>query len=297
VNLDVNPIVVRELRGGLRSMRRISLLTFFLFVVGLFLLLVYNIAASTLESNGYSGSSSSVGSTFFPVIVGVELFFVCLITPAQTAGALVGERERQTYDCLLVTPLSPWRIVVGKLVAGLAYVALLLLAALPLQSMAFLMGGVGFQELMMGVVFLFTTMLAFGCLGLCSSAWFRTSRGASGFAYLVTGLLTLGIPVLSVMSSMLSFRFLQRLTDMNEAPPPWMIYIGEVIAATNPWIAAGLTEAQLQAALPLFWFTETIGKTKLSLPGPWLVFMGVYAAFSAFLLWNTARMVRTRRAS
>ena len=131
MNVHLNPLVVRELRGGLRGGRRIVLLTFCLSIVGLFFLGIYAITSATLVTgNGTNGFA--VGSTFFPMVVGIELFFVCVMTPAQTAGAIVNERERQTYDVLLVTPLSPRQIVLGKLTSGLAYMLLLLIAALPI---------------------------------------------------------------------------------------------------------------------------------------------------------------------
>lgn len=292
---ELNPIVVRELRGGLRSGRRVALLTFFLLIVGAFLLGVFAAAAATLEQGDFSAQSAALGAAFFPLIVGVELFFVCLVAPAQTAGALTSERERQTYDGLLVTPLTPWRIVLGKLVAGLAYTCLLLVAAVPLQSMAFLMGGVGPEELLLALLLLFMTMLVFGCLGLWSSARFRTTRSAGSFAYVLTGALTLGIPVASAFSRPFLYAVTQAHPELAAAPPPWLIYAGELLSATNPWITAGLTLAQLQSASSLFWLHQTFGKTAVGLPGPWLVFTAVYVLLAALLLWRTTRLVQRRR--
>lgn len=292
---ELNPIVVRELRGGLRSGRRVALLTFFLLVVAAFLIGVFAAASATLEQGDFSSQGAALGSAFFPLIVGVELFFVCLVAPAQTAGALTSERERQTYDGLLVTPLSPSRIVLGKLVAGLAYTFLLLVAAVPLQSMAFLMGGVGLEELLLSLLLLLLTTLVFGCLGLWSSARFRSTRSAGSVAYVLAGVLTLGIPVASAFSRPFLYAASRAYPELSSAPPPWLIYAGELLSATNPWVVAGLTVAQLQAASPLLWLRETFGKTTVDLPSPWLVFAAVYGLLAALLLWRTTRLVRRRR--
>jgi ABC-2 type transport system permease protein len=292
--MRLNPLVVRELRGGLRSGRRIALLTFCLAVVGLFFMGVYGITAATM-ANGNGGNGFAIGSTFFPFVVGVELFFVCVITPAQTAGAIVNERERQTYDVLLVTPLTPWQIVLGKLIASLAYVLLLLVAALPIESLAFLMGGVDPAELVLASLILLATLALFGSLGLWASAIFRGSRAATAFAYALGGVLTLGLPVLALFASPAMGAMAQSFPSLFQQPPPWLIYSGELLAATNPWATAGITLAQFQSGLPLLWVHQLFGKTNADLPGPWLIFLALYAAGTFLCLAATARSVRQRR--
>jgi ABC-type transport system involved in multi-copper enzyme maturation permease subunit len=47
------------------------------------------------------------------------LLFNLLVGPVFSAGAVSGERERQTLDMLLVTTLRPWEILAGKLLSGL----------------------------------------------------------------------------------------------------------------------------------------------------------------------------------
>ncbi|MGI8916548.1 MAG: ABC transporter permease [Chloroflexota bacterium] len=295
MNIRLNPLVVRELRGGLRGGRRIALLTFCLTVLGLFFFGAYAVASATLAAGG-GGTGYAVGSAFFPMVVGVELFFVCVITPAQTAGAIVSERERHTYDVLLVTPLTPIQIVLGKLVSSLAYMLLLLIAALPIESLAFLMGGVDPDELLLASLLLLGTLVFFGSVGLWASTVFRGSRAATAFAYAMSGLLTLGLPVMALFVSPLMGSLAISYPTLLEQPPPWLIYTGELLAASNPWLSAALTEAQLQAGLPLIWFPQTLGKTNVDLPGIWLVFLLFYALGSLLCLLAAARSVRRRRA-
>jgi len=61
--------------------------------------------------------------------VGYVLLFACLVGPVFSAGSLSSERERQTLDLLLTTNISPWHILMGKLVSGLR-VAIVLTAFL-----------------------------------------------------------------------------------------------------------------------------------------------------------------------
>ncbi len=45
--------------------------------------------------------------------------FNMLVGPVFSAGSVTSERERQTLDLLLTTTITPWRILWGKLIAGL----------------------------------------------------------------------------------------------------------------------------------------------------------------------------------
>jgi ABC-type transport system involved in multi-copper enzyme maturation permease subunit len=47
------------------------------------------------------------------------LLFNVLVGPVFSAGSVTSERERQTLDLLLVTLVSPWQMLWGKLLSGL----------------------------------------------------------------------------------------------------------------------------------------------------------------------------------
>src|SRR5581483_8820207 len=47
------------------------------------------------------------------------VLFNMLVGPVFSAGSVTSERERETLDLLLVTILSPWQILWGKLLSGL----------------------------------------------------------------------------------------------------------------------------------------------------------------------------------
>ena len=54
-----------------------------------------------------------------PWYVCYVLLFNVLVGPVFSAGAVTSERERETLDLLLVTILTPWQILWGKLFSGL----------------------------------------------------------------------------------------------------------------------------------------------------------------------------------
>ena len=71
--------------------------------------------------------SPQIGQIFFAGLVFTELMIIAVITPSVTAMSISGEKEKQTYEMLLATPLSPGSILWGKLVAAMSYVFLLFL--------------------------------------------------------------------------------------------------------------------------------------------------------------------------
>jgi ABC-type transport system involved in multi-copper enzyme maturation permease subunit len=54
-----------------------------------------------------------------PYYVAYVLTFNLLVGPVFSAGSITQERERQTLALLLTTLLTPWRIIIAKLVAAL----------------------------------------------------------------------------------------------------------------------------------------------------------------------------------
>ena len=68
---------------------------------------------------------------FYSVLMVIEAAMVCFIVPATTAGAISGERERQTLEILLTTTMRPWQIIFGKLMASISTVLLYVVSSLP----------------------------------------------------------------------------------------------------------------------------------------------------------------------
>ena len=102
-----------------------------------------------------------------------------VLAPAFTTGAISLEREKQTLDMLVTTPLSTLGMVIGKLFSALAYVFLLILASLPLASLVFVFGGVGPEDLIRAYAFLFALAFGMGAIGLFVSALVKRTQTAT----------------------------------------------------------------------------------------------------------------------
>lgn len=285
-----NPIALKELRGRMRGARAFIVLTVYVALMSIFTVVLYLIY-TTSNTTTLSATGGVVGKLIFAGVVAIELFLVCFVAPAFTAGAISGERERQTFNLLRTTLLSANRIVVGKLISALAYIVLLLLVAVPLQSLAFLMGGITIEEVLLSVELLFVTAVGYGTMGIFFSAITRKTLTASILTYTIALLMTVALPLLTLVLAV--FAPLGG-TNMN-APilEAILLYLFGFIASLNPIATAVLTETVLQGQGTVFFFTETLSNgMPMPLLSPWIMYTLFYTIITVVLVIATVRRVR-----
>ena len=251
----VQGMLAKELRGRMRGARAFVVLSVYLLFLGGFTLLLYYLATAAARDN----PAQPAGKTVFLGLVAFELGLVCFLAPSFTAGTISGERERHSYDILMTTAYPLPLVVAAKYLAALAYVFLLIVAALPLLSIAVLLGGVSPEEVLIAFGMLVASTLAFGAVGLCFSAWGRSTIAAAALAYGAMLLPVVALPIVFVAVMSFSGPFLyspaSRLsTDMLVA----VYYVGGFLISLNPFIAGGLTEMLIAANQPLVFSTTPL---------------------------------------
>jgi ABC-type transport system involved in multi-copper enzyme maturation permease subunit len=290
-----NPVVLKELRGRMRGPRAFVVLTVYLTLMSGFATLLYFLYSSSLNYAGYA-VGGTIGRWLFNGVVGVELFLVTFIAPTFTASAISGERERQTYDLLRTTLLPARSLIIGKLLSALSYVLLLLFAAIPLQSIAFLFGGVTELEIILSFIILFVTAIMLGSVGIYCSAAIPRTLTASVVTYGVAVLITLGLPLLIVLVIALLGGVLNDPGTMHTSVQAAFLYIGNILAMTNPLAAAGSTEYLLlnNRGAGLFTWNLVGPNGTLAIPyvSPWIPFVIFYLLVSAVMVLLAIRRVR-----
>jgi ABC-type transport system involved in multi-copper enzyme maturation permease subunit len=191
-----NPLVAKDGISRMRSWRAPFALTVYLGVLGLFGYAMFSILVFSPVAK--QGGSAQVGAQVFAALAFVQITLITLFAPALAAGAISGERERQTLDVLMVSRVSAFGIVWGKLVASLAYLLLLILTALPIFAAVFLFGGIDFEQFLLAQVITVMTAVAIGAVSVFISAVFQRSLPATVTAYgagfaLVIGTLIAGL--------------------------------------------------------------------------------------------------------
>lgn len=223
-----NPVLDRELRERLRTRRATVVLTWYLIILSLVLYAIYSAQVSSQRSgfgDPFASQSAGIGRTLFETIVIVMLGLVLFIVPGLTADALTGERERQTLVPLQVTLLRPRSIVVGKLLAALAFVTLLVVATLPLIGVSFILGGVVVTQVAKAVVAVLATGVVVAAVALACSGLAKRTQGAMVLAYGVALFLTLGIPAIYAGQG--------AIDDDGRDPAPTVLLLSPFVATAD----------------------------------------------------------------
>jgi len=276
-----NPVIIKELRGLMRGRRAFLLLTGYIAVISIFIGLVYiSLQAQSSFTQSDPQFRQGVGKAIFGAVVLLELLLVSFIAPALTSGAITAERERQTFDLLRTTLISARSLVFGKLGAALVYLLLLIFAALPIQSLAFLLGGVGLAELLISGLLLVVTALFFSALGLFFSSFLRRTLASTVTSYgaIVVSYIALGLAFFLVIFLNLPYVTNNQTAEIALALALW------AMISTNPMLTAIISEVILIEDQSIFYTTSMLGSINFPLPSPWIPFTILYLAVTALMI-------------
>jgi hypothetical protein len=170
---------------GLTSLRALRLLPRWLALLVLFgvsclsssLILFEHASYPSASSSGYApGSFSPAVSSAFLLQALVVMLLASLVVGVRCSGAIVGEREKQTWEALLMTPLTARELVRGKLsgVMAASYPYLAAYAVPAIVCSALTVSAAIFWT-MAGLLMTMLAMYFLGSVGLACSVRAKTS--------------------------------------------------------------------------------------------------------------------------
>ena len=192
MKIRLNPIVKKDLKVTVRSMR----MSWGLFAYEAVLAVAFLLALLIIQSeSNYIGSGNIYSSLvyLFPVVAVAQVCIVALYVPIITASSISGEKERQTFDLMLTTCMSPFSIVFGKVISAVIRILFFVAASMPIMAMSFVVGGLSWSNLLYYLLALLLFSLFAGSVGILASSFCRKSVGAvllSFVLYFVFFLLT-----------------------------------------------------------------------------------------------------------
>lgn len=174
-----NPVLQRELVSNLRMTRSFILLAAY---VGLLGLLVYAAwpGEQKLDLARPEKAQELVNLFFFG-----QYLLVSLMTPSFAAGAITGEKERESFEMLMASPIKPGAIVLGKLAASLTHLAILMVCSLPIVMLCLPLGGVSLYEVFAAYFAMVSSVALFGMICLWCSSFFSRTSAALVVSYLI----------------------------------------------------------------------------------------------------------------
>jgi ABC-2 type transport system permease protein len=171
---------------------------------------------------------------------------------------------------------------------------LLILAAVPLESLAFMLGGVVVEELVLALIILLVTAFTFAVIGIFFSSLARTTLVSTVLTYAAALLTTVGVPVLLLASLLIE----PLLYGYGSSTPSWiweaaLMYLLFFFAGTSPISAAVLTEVFLmeEDAVLYFWY-ELDSTHRILIPSAWIVYTVIYLALALVMLLVAVLRVR-----
>lgn len=286
-----NPVMLKELRGRMRGVRGFAIITIFLSLMSFFTILLYLLQ---LPSGGVV-VTGELGRLLFIGVLFIELMLIIFIVPALTAGAITSERERKTYDLLQTTLISKPTFVVGKMQSALGYIMLLLLSAIPLQSTAFLFGGVSESELILALVVLTISAITLGAFGMFFSSITDSTLSATVRSYTVAMVITIGLPIGAVILFQSAYSNVINNIATNVSTNPVVeaayIYLDMIITSLNPITATIYSQQMLIDHQQLVTMRVTLSSNGTQIPilSPWVLLTITYLSVTALLVMFAVR--------
>jgi len=102
--------------------------------------------------------------SFVVTLLLIQLGAAVILTPFLAVKSITEEFQKRTITFLLVSPMSEREIIMGKVVARIAYVLAILLTALPVVALMQVRGGVSMLVLLVGYLVIFCIMLGLGAM-------------------------------------------------------------------------------------------------------------------------------------
>jgi len=114
---------------------------------------------------------ATFGAILFQILAPLQLALAVFFAALSAASAVARDKDRRTLDLLLLTDISNSELVLGRLVASLLGVFVLLAAAIPLFMLALLFGGVSPGQVARVEAVTLVSVLAAGSLGSTLAFW------------------------------------------------------------------------------------------------------------------------------
>lgn len=171
--MRLNPIVKKDIRVQSRSMK----ICWGVFSYELILALVFFLAMSMIQQQSRYSDSNIFASMvwLYPVLAVTQLVILGVVVPVRTASAISGEKERQTFDIMMTTSMTPFSVIIGKVMTAIVQSMFYVVASMPVMALPFIIGGMPWSALFWFLAIAFLVSLFSASIGiLCSSLCRKT---------------------------------------------------------------------------------------------------------------------------
>lgn len=169
----LNPIVKKDVRVQSRSMK----ICWGVFAYELILALVFFLAMVVIRQNSRYSTDNVYSAMvwLYPVLAVTQIVILGVVVPVRTASSISGEKERQTFDIMMTTDMTPFAIIIGKVMTAIVQSMLFVFASMPIMALSFIIGGMSWSYLFwfLGIALLasfFAASIGILCSSLCKKS-------------------------------------------------------------------------------------------------------------------------------
>lgn len=193
--VPANPILVRVVQSGGRRKRHLWIRLGYLAIMAI-AVVIGIVFTQGAGSTGSLADFAKQATIVFKHVSLIQLGMVCVLAPVFAAAAITQEKDSQTYNILLSTPLTNGQIVLGSLLSRLFFVIALLIASIPLFCIIMVYGGVTGDKIMLAIAIATATALLMGSIAISISV-IKIGTGRTIFSfYLAIAVYLLAVYVL-----------------------------------------------------------------------------------------------------
>lgn len=143
------------------------------------------------------GDLAWFGAASLQILAPLQLAVTMPFAALLVASAVALEKDRKTLDLLLLTNLSNSDLVLGKLLAAMLSVIVVIVAALPLMLILALLGGVSTTQILKIEAVVLASSLAAGSLGSTIALWREKTFQALAMTILLLVLWLIGWEIIA----------------------------------------------------------------------------------------------------
>jgi ABC-type transport system involved in multi-copper enzyme maturation permease subunit len=229
--LPGNPILLRVVALSSKRVRDLVIRCVYLGVLVAFVIFQLLVGGSSL-SGASLDTLSATSTRIFEQLSYLQLALVALLAPIFTAGAITQEKDSQTYDILLATPLTNGQIVLGTMMSRLFFIFALLVSGIPVFSITQVFGGVAIASIVTSFLIAAATALVCGALAMAIATFKVGTRRTIFSFYMVVVLYLLGTLLLDRLDA-----FKVPLVDPTTGAPSAALSSTGWLTALNPFLA------------------------------------------------------------
>ncbi len=166
----IGPMFTREAAVAPRRLSFFAARTLFAGVLFALTLTAWQLLVGSQQIENV-GDLAWFGAAAFQILAPLQLAVAMPFAALLVASAVSLEKDRKTFDLLLLTNLSNSDLVLGKLMAGMLSVLVVVVATFPLMMIVSLLGGVSTEQIFRIEAVVLASSVVAGSLGSTIALW------------------------------------------------------------------------------------------------------------------------------